>query len=82
TPQEPIGVGSNDEAAQLQRALGEMQENLRQLITIIRKESEEPQDTSPAIGYTSQSIDHAASQQPDSATSTAARMEEMTTNIS
>ncbi len=80
--QEPIGVDSNDEAGQLQRALGEMQENLRQMITIIRQESEELHDTSQSIGQTSQSIVHGASQQADSATSMAASMEEMITNIS
>ncbi len=80
--QEPIGVDSDDEAGQLQRALGEMQENLRQMITIIRQESEELHDTSQSIGQTSQSIVHGASQQADSATSMAASMEEMITNIS
>lgn len=80
--QEPIGVDSDDEAGQLQRALGEMQGNLRQMITIIRQESEELHDTSQSIGQTSQSIVDGASQQADSATSMAASMEEMITNIS
>lgn len=54
--QELIGVDSNDEVGQLQWVLGEMQENLWQMIIIICQESEEFYDIFQFIGQILQLI--------------------------
>ncbi|MGA4635062.1 methyl-accepting chemotaxis protein [Pseudomonas solani] len=58
-----------------------MQNNLRQMITAIRHESEELRGTAHSLSDTSRGIVHGASEQADSATSMAAAMEQMITNI-
>ncbi|CAN7630593.1 methyl-accepting chemotaxis protein [Aquipseudomonas alcaligenes] len=76
-----ISVDSQDEAGQLQQALADMQNNLRQMITAIRHESEELHGTAHSLSDTSRGIVYGASEQADSATSMAAAMEEMMANI-
>ncbi|BAN47067.1 methyl-accepting chemotaxis protein [Metapseudomonas resinovorans] len=76
-----VSIDSDDEAGQLQRALAEMQGNLRQMIATIRNESEELRGTAHRLSETSQHIVDGASEQSDSATSMAAAMEQMIANI-
>ncbi|MNF57268.1 Methyl-accepting chemotaxis protein McpS [compost metagenome] len=76
-----VSIDSDDEAGQLQRALAEMQGNLRQMIATIRNESEELRGTAHRLSETSQSIVDGAGEQSDSATSMAAAMEQMIANI-
>ncbi|AOE83954.1 chemotaxis protein [Pseudomonas sp. TCU-HL1] len=76
-----VSIDSDDEAGQLQRALAEMQGNLRQMIATIRSESEELRGTAHRLSETSQSIVDGAGEQSDSATNMAAAMEQMIANI-
>ncbi|MBD9481774.1 methyl-accepting chemotaxis protein [Pseudomonas sp. PDM14] len=76
-----ISVDSNDEAGQLQKALADMQGNLRQMIDGIRSESEQLQRTAQHLNSASQTIVQGSSDQSDSATSMAAAMEQMIQNI-
>ena len=76
-----IEVESQDEAGQLQHALIDMQNNLRQMIDTIRHESSQLHNTAVHLNQTSQNIVDGASEQADSATSVAAAMEQMIHNI-
>ncbi|WP_166361489.1 methyl-accepting chemotaxis protein [Pseudomonas akapageensis] len=76
-----IVINSKDEAGQLQQALSEMQNYLRQMIETIRAESEQLRHTAHALNDTSQSMVQDTGEQSDSATSMAAAMEQMITNI-
>lgn len=78
---ERIDVDSDDETGQLQRALVEMQSNLRQMIDNIRQQSEQLQQTVGSLDDTSQHILHSANAQSEGATSIAAAMEQMIQNI-
>ncbi|MCB2250597.1 methyl-accepting chemotaxis protein [Pseudomonas chlororaphis] len=77
----PISIDSDDEAGQLQKALGDMQANLRDMITTIRRESEGLQGTSHNLSQTSQGIADGASEQAQGANNMAAAMEQMISNI-
>nr|WP_252271430.1 methyl-accepting chemotaxis protein [Pseudomonas subflava] len=76
-----IQVDSNDEAGQLQQSLADMQNNLKQMIETIRRDSEQLQDTAQNLSGASQSIVHSAHEESDNATSMAAAMEQMILNI-
>ncbi len=76
-----IAVDSQDEAGQLQRALADMQGNLRTMIAGIRAEGEQLQQTAHTLNGASQSIVHSASEESQSATSMACAMEQMIQNI-
>lgn len=76
-----IAIDSNDEAGQLQQALSDMQNYLRQMIETIRAESEQLRQTARGLNDTSQGMVQGTGEQSDSATSMAAAMEQMITNI-
>ncbi|WP_434091849.1 methyl-accepting chemotaxis protein [Pseudomonas subflava] len=58
-----------------------MQNNLKQMIETIRRDSEQLQDTAQNLSGASQSIVHSAHEESDNATSMAAAMEQMILNI-
>ncbi len=76
-----INVDSNDEAGQLQQALADMQDNLRQMIGSIRHEGEQLQQTAQSLAGASERIVRSTSDESDSAASMAAAMEQMIRNI-
>ncbi|MND89999.1 Methyl-accepting chemotaxis protein McpS [compost metagenome] len=76
-----VVVGSNDEAGQLQQALADMQNYLRQMIETIGAESEQLRHTARGLNDTSQNMVQGTGEQSDSATNMAAAMEQMITNI-
>ena len=77
-----INVESDDEAGQLQKALADMQTYLKQMIEIIRRESEQLQNTAQHLKDASQSIVHSSREESENAGSMAAAMEQMIHNIS
>ncbi|WP_277374700.1 methyl-accepting chemotaxis protein [Pseudomonas sp. AA-38] len=78
---ERIDIDSDDESGQLQRALADMQSNLRQMIDSIRQQSEQLQQTVSTLNGTSRDILQATGEQSEGATSIAAAMEQMIQNI-
>ncbi len=76
-----ITIDSQDEAGQLQAALADMQNHLRQMIDTIHQEAAQLQAAANLVKQSSQQIVHGASEQSDSATNMAAAMEQMMRNI-